>query len=359
MATHSTYRPGLWAPLLGSLLIASCTRSEDLRSIGKLNLNQEGEKPAPTDFVKAHPYYHASAFAEKELAAIDRSKTFFEVRGKAERPSYANVTNYSRGINGLALEFGTALKIEAGDLSFFVSHGTPSRSHEEFPTHWQQAPRAEQNKEAADNTILVLWPDQAIRNQWLKVVVKATPTNQLKEDRTLYLGHLAGNIDDAKRFLWHLSIQTVRSSVGIIVEPGHLYDFNGDQRVSFADILALATEMRNDNYARAEQIAFDGIRQRVGQVNDESNKVFDIGLNSGLISMVDLTYLRYILLGQIGLPLVVSDLDILAFNPNTSRRAAGISDLFDVDKNGVVDSADQQFVQRNFDARLEPLPIAR
>src|SRR5206468_5923243 len=90
--------------------------------------------------------------------------------------TFGNVTSYARGINGIIVEMrnlAPSTDLGAGDFEFQVSG-------DDDPDEWAGAPqplemvtrRSAVPEEPA--AVYITWADGAIRNQWLRVTVKAT-----------------------------------------------------------------------------------------------------------------------------------------------------------------------------------------
>ncbi|HMO19324.1 MAG TPA: dockerin type I domain-containing protein [Oligoflexia bacterium] len=97
---------------------------------------------------------------------------------------------------------------------------------------------------------------------------------------------------------WHKQVRAIamshlRSKVGSSAESGSFGDFDKNGVISFNDLGILRQQMHEGDYEQAVNIAFEGIRSRVGQQTgkDGSNELFDLN-NDGVISMADLAYLR-------------------------------------------------------------------
>ena len=92
-----------------------------------------------------------------------------------------------------------------------------------------------------------------------------------------------------------LSINHLRSKVGEVVENDSLNDLDKNGVISFNDISRLVNQMQEGDLKLATELAFQGIRSRVGQMADnKSNSLYDLN-NDGVISMADLSHLRNLL----------------------------------------------------------------
>jgi probable HAF family extracellular repeat protein len=156
--------------------------------------------------------------------------------GAASR-SFANITNYSRGINGIMIDVAGFETPSAADFSLRVGGGSTST--------WAPAPapgvtvRPGAGASGSDR-VTFTWNDGAIRNTWLEVTVRANGTTGLWTPDVFYVGNLAGETSDAASAL----VQTVggrdvlstRARMGARnVSITHPNDFNRDRRVDSQD----------------------------------------------------------------------------------------------------------------------------
>ena len=109
----------------------------------------------------------------------------------------ANITNYSRGINGIMIDvLGLASTPVLADFSFKI--GTSAD-----PTTWVNAPAPTSIVvrpgvgRAGSDRITLIWPDNWIQNTWLQVTVKATSDTGLRTADVFYFGNLIGDSGDS------------------------------------------------------------------------------------------------------------------------------------------------------------------
>jgi uncharacterized protein YkwD len=104
-------------------------------------------------------------------------------------------TGYSRGINGLMVDIDELPdEVTAADFDFKVNSS-------ESPDNWTTAPvttsitvREDAGTGGADR-ITIIWADGAIRNQWIKVTVKANANTNLENEDVFYFGNTVGDAD--------------------------------------------------------------------------------------------------------------------------------------------------------------------
>ena len=94
-----------------------------------------------------------------------------------ETASFLNYTSYSKGINGIMVDFdslpGTPT---AADFAFSVGDNSTPSSWAAAPAPLQIAVRAVNGIER----VTIIWADNAIENEWLQVTVKATADTGLR-----------------------------------------------------------------------------------------------------------------------------------------------------------------------------------
>ena len=156
------------------------------------------------------------------------------------RPAGAsNVTSYSRGINGVMVDVAglPAKGLSAADISLAVRNSAGQWYAPGFaPT---VSVRRGAGAGGTDRVTLVL-PDNAVRNTWLRVTVKANANTGLATPEVFYLGNLAGDTGgnvgaptvDADDFA------RTQAAVGR-VDAASLsrFDFNRDRKIDAADLL--------------------------------------------------------------------------------------------------------------------------
>jgi hypothetical protein len=125
-----------------------------------------------------------------DIAAIAPDKTAM-FPGQAAGP--AQVSSYVHGINGVAIDIKGALRAPlAQDFVFRVSQ-------RETAGNWAIAPTPNNvvvlpgQGEGGSDRVLLTWPDGAIKNQWLQVTLRASPSLGLVSDDIFVFGNLVGD----------------------------------------------------------------------------------------------------------------------------------------------------------------------
>ena len=201
--------------------------------------------------VGQNPFYNNSVFDGNSAAAdADDARAQPERKwclGPGQQASENNVSNYSKGINGLLIRMaGLSGGRTPGpaDMTFAVATGRD-------PTGWAAAPAPSgfmvehvPNFYGDTDLIHLVWPDGAIRNAWLRVTVIANENTQLAEDNVFYFGNLVGETFDTPGVyrvdatdLWRVRNSYSRAqysqSMSSRVDPTH------DTRVNSLDLAAI------------------------------------------------------------------------------------------------------------------------
>jgi hypothetical protein len=92
--------------------------------------------------------------------------------------TFANVSSYSRGINGIMLDLANASSVTASDFVFKVGNNNTPSTWAAAPAPLSVSVRAGAGVSGADRVVIV-WADNAIQKQWLEVVMLANPTTGL------------------------------------------------------------------------------------------------------------------------------------------------------------------------------------
>jgi hypothetical protein len=214
---------------------------------------------APT-LAKASVFYYGSKFdgngstpqtLTNDLNAVASDKSYLL---PGQQATFANVTSYTGGINGLLLDFanmssGTVLNANS-DFSFAVSNTGSSW------TALGTLPNIVMGTDPTNNGDVVadlVWSSGAATNEWLQVTVKATANTGLTSPATFYFGNLIGATGASTKNGKVLTVSAVDASnaagaVGSLspTSPGavtSLYDFNRDGKITAVDASISAGEV--------------------------------------------------------------------------------------------------------------------
>jgi hypothetical protein len=199
----------------------------------------------PAQVVARHVFYNGCAFDNHDPAANAADDAAIapgkEALRGAAAPSFANVTAYSRGINGVMVDVlnlgGVA---SADDFLLRVSTDLPAASWSAAPVPASIAVRPGAGVGGSDRVTLT-WPDGAIRNRWLQVTLRPTLSNGLPAPDVFAFGNLIGETDDALTPLrvGAADVVATRSAIprsGASIDSP--YDHDRDGRVNARDLAA-------------------------------------------------------------------------------------------------------------------------
>ena len=118
-------------------------------------------------------------------------------KGAGRVSSFANISSYHRGINGVAVDIvGLAGTPTAADFGLRVGRGAAL-------TEWTAGPgpavirvRAGAGLDGSDR-VMLSWVDSTVRNRWLEVTVKANEQTGMVEPDTFYFGSVVGETGPA------------------------------------------------------------------------------------------------------------------------------------------------------------------
>jgi hypothetical protein len=156
--------------------------------------------------------------------------------------TFANYTNYSRGINGIMVDvrgLADPVAVADGDLSEFdFRYG-----NDDTPDDWSPAPAplevTVRDIGGGVHRVTFVWADKAIPNKnWVQVTVKAHPNTGLAADDVFYFGNTVGentgdfrvDYSDAFDIIWPLL------GTPLAIGPDHVADINRDGRIDYSDV---------------------------------------------------------------------------------------------------------------------------
>jgi hypothetical protein len=200
-----------------------------------------GPDVVPTTVTGAKLFYNNSAFdgrATAAGAADDAAVAPDKAAWDGTSPlSFAHVSSYSKGINGVMIDVNNLL----GDLAltdFVFEMSAPFSA-----SGWAAAPAPTVSRrpgagDGESDRISLVWPDGSIVNRWLRVTLLAAPTKGLASGRTFTFGSLVGETGPAGgAFVVGASdvTNTRTASTRRPVGPANAYDHNRDGRVNTLD----------------------------------------------------------------------------------------------------------------------------
>ena len=220
----------------------------------------DGTNTATTTFVinalvaipNRQVFYKNSGFTGVP-AALDSSKVLLRSTTTTQVTSFANVINYSRGINGLVLDVAglAAASLSASDFIFRVAPAGASGTVD--PNTWLAAPTPTLIDVTPGNAttaarVRLEWADEAIMNTWLQIIVKANANTGLINREVFYIGHAYGEVDGVAPYrLTTIDVGLVRAAVGnAIVSVNDVRDFDKDRRITTTDVGLMRARVNNN-----------------------------------------------------------------------------------------------------------------
>jgi len=198
------------------------------------------------EVVGRYLFYNNSVYDDNDPAATVEDDAAVAIDKQPLLPGqpagFANYTSYHRGINGLI--------IDVDDLPHDVDLGAAfgfKVGNDVDTAGWIDAPQPESvsvrwgNGHGEHDSVTIIWPDGAVRNQWLEVTVSADATG-LAEDDVFYFGNAVaetGNSPTDAR-VTTIDLLLARNNRALFLPPPGIvsaYDFNRDGRVNATDVL--------------------------------------------------------------------------------------------------------------------------
>ncbi len=223
---------------------------ESLQSLDPNDLNQanpENLTLGSTSVVNRRIFYNrspSSLFGDglgNPNNAIDSSKSPLL---PGQTTSFANYTNYVRGINGLIVDLAGALPtLTSADFEFAVWDGASSAGFTPT-TAIPSVSLIPGGGDSGSNRIKIEFIDNAIRNTWLRISVLANANTGLAAKDVFYFGNAVGDMD-AGNVGTPITVRTNATDTSIVrqnqsiaqnsVGVTSIYDLNKDGRVNATD----------------------------------------------------------------------------------------------------------------------------
>ncbi len=191
-------------------------------------------------------FYNNSAFETSGgvAGALDSNKAWLASSTTAQTTTFANVSSYTRGINGAVLDVAglASTSLSAADFIFRVAPSGVSGVVN--PSTWANAPTPNVLSVAAGTSttparIQLEWADNQIQNTWLQIVVRANARTGLINPAVFYLGHAEAEVNGAAPY---------RTSVAdlVLIQPAISANFVGisDPRDLDKDRLVSTTDLQ-------------------------------------------------------------------------------------------------------------------
>jgi RHS repeat-associated protein len=153
--------------------------------------------------------------------------------------TFANVSSYDRGINGVMVDVTGAAGLTLNDFVFRIGSGP-------MPSAWASAPTPTLSVTpgtgvGGSDRVTLIWPDGAVRNTWLQVTLLSNLRTGLAAPDVFYFGTLIGETGDDPRatFVGARDMVAVRRNFGSVASsPARdRFDFNKDGLVDAVDVV--------------------------------------------------------------------------------------------------------------------------
>lgn len=186
-------------------------------------------------------------------AALDSAKVLLKSTASAQPTTFANVSNYVKGINGVVLDVAglASTNLTASDFTFRVAPNAISGAAD--PSTWSapsQAPTSITVIAGNSTTparVRLEWNDNVIQNTWLQIIVKANVNTGLINREVFYLGHALAEVEGASPYrVSTTDVGLVRAGVGnAIVSVNDIRDIDKDRRITTTDVGFIRARVSN------------------------------------------------------------------------------------------------------------------
>src|SRR5205085_2687539 len=202
---------------------------------GILGLNVIGAAPSAASVLGRHVFYNNSRL-DGMNAAADAGDDAAIAQGKqallpGQTATFANYTSSAAGITGLMFDvsgLANAAGVGADDVVVHVGKTAD-------PSTWSLGPqptvtvRTGAGASGSDRVTLT-WPDNAIRNEWVQVTLKADADTGLASPDVSYFGNLVGDTGDSATAatVTATDFSRTRAKATFLAVPDSPFDFNHD-----------------------------------------------------------------------------------------------------------------------------------
>ncbi len=210
-----------------------------------------GDSSTPTASVVArYVYHHDSVFAGVSVNnALDTDKQLAKAGTEPQTLDYVNLINSSRGINGVVFDIqDLAGAPTADDFEFRMSPTGAFDLGANPPNAWAIAPvpTSVTVEPGSPDRIVIVWPNNAIANRWLRITVKGNSNTGLADSEVYYVGHLLGETSGLSSGFYTVAfadITPIRNAVGQLVNASSIADIDKNGTVLFGDISAMRSSI--------------------------------------------------------------------------------------------------------------------
>jgi len=185
--------------------------------------------------------YDAAAGAGDDLAMAADKVAYLPQSAPA---SFANVSSYSKGINGVAIDLaGPHGTVTAADFTFKVGTSNTPGSWNSAPAPLSVVVRAGAGASGSDR-VEIIWADGAVVNQWLEVTIKSNAHTGLGAPDVFYFGSRVGDSGEGNapgsavtNYADEIAARSHSAARFSDIAVSSLYDYNRDGRVNTTDQL--------------------------------------------------------------------------------------------------------------------------
>jgi hypothetical protein len=177
------------------------------------------------------------------VGAIDSSKVALL---PGQTTSFANYSNYVRGINGLVVDIANLVQATASDFVFATSNGVNPFVPSGAVATVSVLPGG---GTAGSTRVKIEFPDNAVRNSWLRVTVLANANTGLPANDVFYFGNAVGDFNTGNlpgppalvrtNATDTSAVRQNQSTTANSAPISSIYDINKDGRVNASDTSAV------------------------------------------------------------------------------------------------------------------------
>ncbi len=208
----------------------------------------------PSSVQGRYIFYNNSAWDGNKTAANTSDDSAIAADKTALLPgktaTFANYTSYSRGINGIMIDFDYLPGAPtAGDFEFKAGNTTTPDSWAAAPTPQSITVRQVTVNGVVRYRLTLTWADNAIQKQWLQMTVKATANTGLAQNDVFYFGNAIGESGDTNYAYVNSSDEVgVRKNQHSPLNRAAIndvYDFDRDKLVNSIDEVLVRKNITN------------------------------------------------------------------------------------------------------------------
>ncbi len=185
-------------------------------------------------------------------AALATNKVLLQSATTTQVTSFANVSNYSRGLNGAVLDIAglTVPGLTPNDFTFRVA--PTGASGVQNPSLWPAAPAPSAILVTSGTAIVpgrvqLEWTNNQIQNTWLQIIVKANANTGLTTPQTFYIGHAMAEVNGAAAYrVTGADLSAVQAGISnTVISVNDVRDVNKDRRITGADLSFVQARISN------------------------------------------------------------------------------------------------------------------